>query len=99
MSRARNTRHPNFIIGALSYLLLLGGVIFYANELLAGRAMVFAAVLLGGIHWVSAIVDVWTDEQLKRESDSRYFWLALVIMIPPVAGILYYIMKQKKISI
>jgi hypothetical protein len=99
MSRKRNTRHPNFIIGAVSYLFLLVGVVFFANGMEVGKALVLTAVLLGGIHWIGSIIDVWTDKQLKQESDSRYFWLALVIMIPPIAGVLYYIMRQKKISI
>ncbi len=59
--------------------------------------LILVAFLLGGIHWIGSIVDVWTDPTLKNEDKSRYFWFALVIMIPPMAGVLYYMMRQKKV--
>ena len=95
----RNTRHPNFIIGTLSYILLLMGVVASSDDFIAGKYLILLAVLLGGIHWIGSIITVWTDPNLKNESDSRYFWLAIVIMIPPIAGMIYYIVRQKKISL
>ena len=94
----RNTKHPNFIIGVLSYILLLVGVVSNSDDFVAGKYLILIAVLFGGIHWVGSIISVWTDPHLKNESDSRYFWLAIVIMIPPIAGMIYYVVKQKKIS-
>lgn len=95
----RNMKHPNFITGAISYLLLLLGVVLNASGFNAGDYMIIISVVLGGIHWIKSIIDVYNDQNLKNEESSQYLWLSLVIMIPPVTGMLYYMMKRKKVSL
>lgn len=96
--RERNMKHPNFITGAISYLLLLIGVVLNASGFVVGKYVIVVSVVLGGIHWIRSIVDVYNDHDLKNEEASRYLWMSLVIMVPPVTGMLYYMMKRKKIS-
>ena len=85
-----NMGHPNFFLGLMSYLLLLTGVVVLANESEVGKVFILASVLLGAIHWIGSLINVWNDRRLKNEEASRYFWFSLVIMIPPIAGMLYY---------
>jgi len=99
MSLKRNIVHPNFILGLVSYVLLLIGVVLNANHFDAGKTLIIASVLLGGIHWIRSIIDVWTDPDFKNNESKKYFWFALVLMIPPLAGMMYYMIHQKKVSL
>ena len=98
MTLEKNMTHPNFIIGALSYLLLLTGAVLLQHNVQFAIPFIIGAVILGAIHWVVSMINVCQDADLKNETESRYFWLALVIMIPPIVGMMYYSMKRKKIS-
>ncbi len=98
MKIERNVKHPNFIVGLISYLLLLIGVVVNASGFVAGKFMIVLSVILGGIHWIGSVIDVYNDHYLKNEEASRYLWMSLVIMIPPISGMLYYMMKRKKVS-
>ena len=89
--------NPNFILVLVSYLLFLAGVILLTYDLNLGRLIVISSLFTGAIHWIASIIDVSTDVSL-RSHDSRYFWLALVIMVPPIGGILYYMTDEKKFS-
>jgi len=97
MTLGKNTRHPNFILGALSFILLILGVIIRPNNYLIGTIVVLSAVSLGAIHWIWSIITVTTRYDLNP--DSRIFWLILVVLIPPLGGMIYYLMKRKNISI
>lgn len=97
MKRKRNMKHPNFILGLVSYLLLLAGVALLSVDAAIGRPLVLASFIAGGIHWAGSIVDVSTDPNLKHE-ESRGFWLALVIMVPPLAGMIYYMVDGRRFS-
>ena len=91
-------KHPNFIVGLLSYLLFLIGIILQAYNSVAGMQLIMVAIILGGLHWVGSIIDVCTDSELKSDEKSRFLWFAVVIMIPPVAGMLYYMMPRKVVA-
>ncbi|RYF81106.1 MAG: hypothetical protein EON98_12775 [Chitinophagaceae bacterium] len=91
----RNMTHPNFFIGLISYLLLLTGVVVIANERETGKIVILTSILLGAIHWVGSMISVWEDGKLKTDETKRYFWLSLVIMIPPIAGMLYYMTEKR----
>jgi hypothetical protein len=97
MKLRKNIRNPNFILALISYSLFLAGVILLANNLDLGRLIIISSLIIGGIHWIVSIIDVITDSSLKNH-ESRYFWLAIVIMVPPIAGILYYLTEDKKFS-
>jgi hypothetical protein len=93
----RNMKHPNFVLGIISYVLLLAGVVLLTTEITLGRQLIIAAFVAGGVHWIRSIVDVYTDRKLKNQT-SRYFWFALIIMVPPLAGMIYYMIDGKNYS-
>lgn len=89
-------KHPSFLIGAISFLLLLLGVVIKANSYRSGDYIILLSVVLGGIHWVWSIIDVFKTHDLNP--DSKTFWLTIVILIPPLGGMFYYMMKRKNIQ-
>lgn len=97
MSLKKNTHHPNFIIGLISFVLFITGVVLRANSYLYGDIVLISAVSLGAIHWIWGIIDVTTGFDLN--ADSKIFWLILVMLIPPIGGMVYYMMKRKNVSI
>ena len=98
MAQKRSMVHPNFIVGLVSYLLLLLGIILNAGSFEAGRTLIIGSVLLGALHWIRSIIDVRRDPELKNNEAEHYFWFALVIMIPPLSGMMYYMIQQKRVS-
>ncbi|MFN2439649.1 MAG: PLDc N-terminal domain-containing protein [Chitinophagaceae bacterium] len=89
-------RHPSFIIGAVSYVLLLLGVVMKSNSFRSGDYVIIASVVLGAIHWVWSIADVANSKHLDQRS--RPFWLTMVVIIPPLGGMFYYMMKTKNVA-
>ena len=90
--------HPNFVVGLLSYLLFLTGVVLLIYNSDVGMQFILLSIIMGGVHWVGSIIDVCTDSELKHDERSRFLWLAVVIMIPPISGMLYYMMSRKTLS-
>jgi hypothetical protein len=88
----RNTKHPNFILGLFSLLLLFIGIGLTANSYASGQYVLIAGVILGGIHWIWSIIDVFSHQ--NKRSQSRILWAILVIVVPPVGGLLYYAMSK-----
>jgi hypothetical protein len=92
----KNTHHPGFIIGLLSFILLLLGVVLRGNEVRFGQWLIIAALAFGGIHWIWSIIDVFTFKDFTP--GSRIFWIVVVMLIPPVGGMLFYLMRTKNVS-
>lgn len=93
-------KHPNFILGVVSLVLLFIGVGVWANGASGAYYVWIAAILLGGIHWIWAITDVLRHYSTKADAHENIniFWVIMVIIIPPVGGMLYYA-TQKKIRV
>ncbi len=89
--------HPSFIIGATSFLLLILGVVFKGNGFRIGNYVILSGIILGGIHWLWSSIDVFTNKNMN--SESRMFWMILVMLIPPVGGMVYYMMRSKNIRL
>ena len=98
MNQKRKIVHPNFIIGLISYLALLAGVLMNANDIEAGKAIIVGSILLGGLHWLGSIVDVSRDQLKKENQGLWYFWFASVLIIPPLGGMIYYMINDKRVS-
>ena len=94
----KHTIHPNFFIGLASYLLFLAGVFARYGNISLGTTIIATAIALGAIHWIAAIIDVSTNKALKKDGRSWYLWIALIIMVPPLSGMLYYMMKKRKVN-
>lgn len=90
--------HPNFIIGLISYLALLTGVLMFAIGVEAGKAVVLVAFILGGLHWIGSIINVSNDSLIKENEGLWYFWFASVFLVPPIGGMIYYMVNNKRVS-
>ena len=99
MIHGRRIVHPNFIIGLVSYVTLLVGVLLHSDGFEAGYSLIVGAVVLGGLHWIGSIIDVSRDPARKEEDSIWYFWMAVVIMVPPIAGMMYYMFNNKKVTV
>jgi hypothetical protein len=77
--------------------MLLAGVVLLVFEPALGRLFIIGSFIAGGVHWITSMIDVCTDRNLKNQ-ESRYFWLALVIMVPPLAGMIYYMIDERNFS-
>lgn len=91
----KNMKHPAFIIGAVSFVLFLLGVILRGNDYVTGDKVIVAAIILGAIHWIWAVIEVARGYDLN--APSKTFWLIMVLLIPPLGVMIYYMMKRKNV--
>ena len=96
MTFKKNITHPGFYIGLLSFILFVLGVVLRGNGYVKGDVVILSALVLGAVHWVWSIINVIKGYDLNPES--KIFWLILVMLVPPVGGMLYYMMRRKNIS-
>lgn len=90
----RNKRHPNFILGLIAYLFVFIGIGLRANGYESGDYVLGFSALLGAIHWIWSIIDVLRNYRVNSASENRIIWVILVIIIPPLGGLLYYAMSK-----
>ena len=90
----KNARHPNFIFGIISIVLVLIGIGLKANGYRFGDYMLIGSTILGAIHWVWAIIDVASRADLKPFQ--KRFWLISVIAVPALGALVFYVMHQTK---
>ena len=90
----KNTRHPNFIFGIISIILVLIGIGLKANGYREGDYVLIGSTFLGGRHWIWAIIDVATRTDMKNFQ--KRFWLIAVIAVPALGALVFYVMHQTK---
>ena len=61
----KNTRHPNFILGVVTSLLVLIGIGLKANSYREGNYVLIGSTVLGAIHWIWGIFDVLGRADMK----------------------------------
>ena len=85
-------RHPNLIIGLFTFLTLILSMGFHANRLNSvGDVLLIATFVLGFVHWVWSIIDVLKHYRSNKATEDRtIIWVILVIIVPPVGGIIFY---------
>lgn len=86
-------KHPNFILGILSFIVLFVGIALRANSYNHSDYVIGSAIVLGAIHWVWGIIEVSGTKTLKPSQ--RKFWLIIVIIVPPLGSMIYYIMHTR----
>ena len=89
----KNMRHPSFILGIISIVILFIGIGIKVYGFGSGDYVIIAAVILGGIHWIWSIVNVATRKDMKPFQ--KRFWLIAVIAAPALGGLIFYSMHQK----
>jgi hypothetical protein len=90
----KSTRHPNFILGIISFLVLFIGIAIRANGYQYGDYVIASAAALAGIHWIWAIIDVAGTTTVTPSQ--RKFWLIIVIIVPGFGSMIYYIMHYRR---
>jgi hypothetical protein len=93
----RGTSHPNFILGVISFIVLFIGIGLRSNGYRSGDYIIMASVAMGAIHWIWSIVDVFNHQNFA--SQSKKFWIILVIAIPAIGSFCYYIMGSKTVKL
>lgn len=94
MTVQSNMKQPVFILGVTGYILLLAGVALLGEYRDFGRLFIFTSLVTMGIHWMLSIIHVIRNNSFGNEV-SRYFWLALIIMVPPLAGMIYFMVDDR----
>jgi Phospholipase_D-nuclease N-terminal len=90
----KNLKHPNFILGIISFIILFIGIGMRANAYPSGDYVIGASIVLGAIHYIWAIFDVAKTTSLQPSQ--RTFWLIIVIIVPALGSIIYYIMHSRR---
>ncbi|MFN2456613.1 MAG: PLDc N-terminal domain-containing protein [Chitinophagaceae bacterium] len=90
----KNMKHPAFIIGIVSIILLFVGIGMKANAERSGDIVIIISVVFGAVHWVWSILDVVNRTDMKPFQ--KRFWLIAVIAAPVLGGMLFYAMHQQK---
>lgn len=90
----KNLKHPSFIIGVISIIVLMVGIGFRANGYQGGDYIIGSSVVLGFIHWVWTIVDVIKRDDMK--AFQKRFWLIVVVACPVLGGMFFYTMHQER---
>lgn len=85
---------PQFYYWTHQFYPFFTGIVMRANGLDGGNHVLGANILLGGIHWIWSIIDVFTDFRVNSASENRIIWIILVIILPPIGGMLYYTMSK-----
>lgn len=99
MRRSRKLIHPNFVIGLISYIALFIGVLMHTDGTDAGKTVIIGSLILGLLHWLGSIVTVSRDKLKKQDESLWYFWFLSVLIIPPLGGMIYYMVNDKRISV
>jgi hypothetical protein len=90
----RNVKHPNFILGLVSLLLIFIGVGMRANNYDSGDYVLVFSFFLAGINWIWSLIDVFKDFRVNSGSENRLIWIILVVVLPVIGGLLYYAMSK-----
>ncbi|AXY78382.1 hypothetical protein D3H65_32255 [Paraflavitalea soli] len=87
----KNLSRPAFILAMIGTALILIGLVAMPHYEL-GTYVMYAGFLLAGIFWIWAILDVISANDLKYYQ--KMFWLIVVVSVPVMGGLLFYILHQ-----
>ena len=90
----KNLKHPSFILGIISIIVLFIGIGLYANGYASAYYVIIASAVLGGIHWIWSIIDVAGRTDMKPFQ--KRFWLIAVVAVPVLGALLFYMLHQTK---
>lgn len=89
-------KQPNLLLGLVSFVTLILSVGLRANGLkTTGDDLLYTTFALGFIHWVWASIDVLKHYHSDKKTENRtIIWVIIVLIVPPIGGILYYAFHQ-----
>jgi hypothetical protein len=90
----KNMKHPNFILGIASMIILIIGIGFKAGGYRSGDYIIIGSVVMGAVHWIWGVIDVIARKDMKPFQ--KRFWLIAVIAAPAIGGLIFYIMHQTR---
>ena len=99
MKQKTNMIHPNIIIGLISYLGLLAGVVMYSNDFAIAETIITGSLIISVVHWLISVVSVFRDQLRKQNEGLWYFWFTAVFMVPPIGGMMYYMVNNKRVAV
>ena len=99
MKQKTSMIHPNFIIGLISYFGLLAGVVMYSNDLEIAKTVIAGSLILGVVHWLISVVSVIRDQLRKQYEGLWFFWFTAVFLVPPIGGMMYYMVNNKRVLV
>ena len=99
MKQKTNMIHPNFIIGLISYLGLLAGVVMYSNDFAIAETIITGSLIIGVVHWLISVVSVLRDQLRKQYEGLWFFWFTAVFLVPPIGGMMYYMVNNKRVVV
>ena len=91
----RKITHPNFYLGLVAFLLLFIGIGMRANGYQGGDYVIGASAVLGAIHWIWAIFDVFGLYRTQGPENKRIIWVIIVVIIPTIGSMLYYLVGER----
>ncbi len=90
----KNLRHPNFILGIISAIVMFIGIAMKSSGMRAADYFFYGGGLLAGVHWIWGIIDVAGRKDLKPFQ--KRFWLIAVIAVPAFGSMVFYGMHQSR---
>ncbi|RYE50635.1 MAG: hypothetical protein EOP48_19435 [Sphingobacteriales bacterium] len=99
MTTKKKLVHPNFILGLSIYALFFISAFLITNDIVAGKMLAVLTLVMGGIHWMWGLRDAWTDRDLENKEVGNFFWFVSILLIPPLAGLMYYMVNDKRVSL
>src|SRR5215216_4418984 len=90
----KNAMHPNFFFGIITSILVLVGIGLKANGYREGDYVLIGSTILGGIHWIWGVIDLTGRDDMKPFQ--KRFWLILVVAVPALGALLFYMLHQKR---
>lgn len=89
----KNMTHPAFILAIVGTVLIVAGLITMAHMEL-GLWFLYLGALLVGIFSIWSIIDIIAANHLRVYQ--KIFWLIIVISVPVMGGLIYYLMHQER---
>ena len=96
MANMKNAKHPNFILGIIAAIVVLIGIGFKANGYNSGNYIIIGGSILGAIHYIWSLIDVIGRDRDDLRGFQKRFWLIIIIAVPALGSLLFYIMHQQR---
>ena len=85
----------NIVLAVISIILVIvGSALLGKSEY--GNYILYAGLFVGTVFSISSVIDVFRSKTVR--SSRKIVWLIMVICVPVVGGLLYYVIEYGKSS-